>query len=37
MPPFKPAAGVTIVATIHSPTPHSFSLFDSLMMLVSAC
>lgn len=29
-------AGVTIVATIHSPTAYSFSLFDSLMMLVSA-
>lgn len=28
------ADGVTIVATIHSPTAYSFSLFDSLMMLV---
>jgi ABC-type multidrug transport system ATPase subunit len=26
--------GVTIVATIHSPTAYAFSLFDSLMMLV---
>ncbi|WIA12825.1 hypothetical protein OEZ85_006453 [Tetradesmus obliquus] len=26
--------GVTMVATIHSPTAYSFSLFDSLMMLV---
>jgi ABC-type multidrug transport system ATPase subunit len=30
------ADGVTIVATIHSPTAYAFSLFDSLMMLVSA-
>jgi ABC-type multidrug transport system ATPase subunit len=29
------ADGVTIVATIHSPTAYAFSLFDSLMMLVS--
>lgn len=29
------AEGVTIVATIHSPTAYSFSLFDALMMLVS--
>lgn len=28
------AGGVTIVATIHSPTAYAFSLFDSLMMLV---
>jgi len=28
------ARGVTIVATIHSPTAYAFSLFDSLMMLV---
>ena len=27
-------SGVTIVATIHSPTAYAFSLFDSLMMLV---
>lgn len=26
--------GVTIVATIHSPTAYAFSLFDSMMMLV---
>ncbi|KAF6250828.1 P-loop containing nucleoside triphosphate hydrolase protein [Scenedesmus sp. NREL 46B-D3] len=26
--------GVTMIATIHSPTAYSFSLFDSLMMLV---
>jgi hypothetical protein len=31
---FCAAAGVTMVATIHSPTAYSFSLFDSLMMLV---
>jgi ABC-type multidrug transport system ATPase subunit len=29
------ADGVTILATIHSPTAYAFSLFDSLMMLVS--
>ncbi len=28
-------AGVTIVATIHSPTAYVYSLFDSLLMLVS--
>jgi sorbitol-specific phosphotransferase system component IIC len=28
------AAGVTMIATIHSPTAYSFSLLDSLMMLV---
>lgn len=28
------ADGVTLVATIHSPTAYAFSLFDSLMMLV---
>ena len=28
-------AGVTIVATIHSPTAYAYSLFDSLLMLVS--
>lgn len=27
-------AGVTVVATIHSPTSYAFSLFDSMMMLV---
>ena len=26
--------GVTICATIHSPTPYAFSLFDSLMILL---
>eukprot|EP00878_Enallax_costatus_P031984 GHUV01035066.1.p1 GENE.GHUV01035066.1~~GHUV01035066.1.p1 ORF type:complete len:213 (+),score=44.45 GHUV01035066.1:731-1369(+) len=26
--------GVTIVATIHSPTAYAFSLFDSLMLLI---
>lgn len=29
------SSGVTILATIHSPTAYAFSLFDSLMMLVS--
>ena len=28
------ADGVTVIATVHSPTAHAFSLFDSLMMLV---
>jgi ABC-type multidrug transport system ATPase subunit len=28
------SSGVTIIATIHSPTAYAFSLFDSLMMLV---
>lgn len=32
-PPYM--AGVTIVATIHSPTAYAYSLFDSLLMLVS--
>jgi hypothetical protein len=26
--------GITICATIHSPTPYSFNLFDSLMILL---
>jgi len=29
------AAGVTIVSTVHTPTAYAFSLFDSLLMLVS--
>jgi hypothetical protein len=29
------AEGVTVVATVHSPAAYAFSLFDSLMMLVS--
>jgi len=28
------AEGVTVIATVHSPTAYAFSLFDSLMMLV---
>ena len=27
-------AGVTVCATIHSPTPFAFALFDRLMMLL---
>ncbi len=26
--------GITVVATIHSPTPFTFSLFDQLFLLV---
>jgi len=26
--------GITICATIHSPTPYCFNLFDSLMILL---
>jgi ABC-type multidrug transport system ATPase subunit len=26
--------GITICATIHSPTPYSFNLFDTLMILL---
>ncbi|GBF95048.1 P-loop containing nucleoside triphosphate hydrolase [Raphidocelis subcapitata] len=29
------AEGVTVIATIHSPTAYAFSLFDRLMMLVA--
>lgn len=28
------SSGVTIIATIHSPTAYAFSLFDRMMMLV---
>ncbi len=26
--------GITIVATVHSPTPYCFSLFDRLLLLL---
>jgi ABC-type multidrug transport system ATPase subunit len=29
------AEGVTVVSTVHTPTAYAFSLFDSLLMLVS--
>ena len=28
------ASGITICATIHSPTPYCFNLFDTLMILL---